>query len=169
LPITLSVLYIELAHRIGVNLVGVGLPGHFVVKHVPAKGAGEFLDVYEGGRSLTLKEARQIVRDYTGRPPTDSDFASVSKKAILVRMLHNLMGIARAENDLKAGLRYLDTILAVSPDSANEHMLRAAARYQVGNREGALQDVDWILDHHPDNIDLDRVREFRRVLERPER
>jgi len=95
IPITLSILYMELARRMGVKVVGVGLPGHFVVQHMPVKGEGQLFDIYEGGRPLTPKEARQLVRDYTDRPAQDADFAPVSKKAIIVRMLHNLMGIAR--------------------------------------------------------------------------
>jgi regulator of sirC expression with transglutaminase-like and TPR domain len=169
IPITLSILYMELARRMDVKVVGVGLPGHFVVQHVPAKGEGQLFDIYEGGRSVTLKEARQLVRDYTDRPARDADLAPVSKKAIIVRMLHNLMGIARGESDIKSALRYLDTILAIKPDASDEHMLRAAARYQVGNRDGALEDVDWILEHKPESINLERVREFRRMLERSER
>ncbi len=59
LPITLSVLYIELARRLGVRLEGVGLPGHFVVRHVPAKGEAQLIDVYEGGQPLTQGGGRQ--------------------------------------------------------------------------------------------------------------
>ena len=49
LPITLCVLYMDLARRLGVTVDGVGLPGHFVMRHVPKKGEGKFIDVYEGG------------------------------------------------------------------------------------------------------------------------
>ena len=48
LPIALSVLYMELGRRVGLNIQGVGLPGHFVVKHVPAKGAEQLIDVFDG-------------------------------------------------------------------------------------------------------------------------
>ena len=49
LPITLSVLYLHVASKLGLKAEGVGLPGHFVVRHVPAKGKAVLLDVYEGG------------------------------------------------------------------------------------------------------------------------
>src|SRR5262249_53533875 len=57
LPITLSVLYIEMARRLKVNVVGVALPGHFVVRHEPAKGVTQIIDVYDGGTFLTEAEA----------------------------------------------------------------------------------------------------------------
>src|SRR6476660_24453 len=52
LPITLSVLYIELASRLGLKVEGVGLPAHFVVRHVPADGEPRLIDVFEGAKPL---------------------------------------------------------------------------------------------------------------------
>ena len=49
LPITLSLLYIELASRLGVKIEGVGLPAHFVVRHVPKEGEPQIIDVFDGG------------------------------------------------------------------------------------------------------------------------
>jgi regulator of sirC expression with transglutaminase-like and TPR domain len=169
LPITLSVLYLELARRVGVKVVGIGLPGHFVVKHVPAKGDGQLIDVYDGGRALPEAEARQKVQAITGAPLRDADFAPVTKKAIIVRMLHNLMGLTSEDGDLKSALRYLDTILAVAPESANERAARAGLRYQTGDRPGALEDVDWLLDRRPEGVNLERVQELRRLITRSDR
>jgi regulator of sirC expression with transglutaminase-like and TPR domain len=169
LPITLAVLYIEMARRIGLKVEGVGLPGHFIVRFVPAKGAAQFLDVYEGAAPMSREEADQRIQAATGRPSKDSDLAAVSKKTIIVRMLHNLLGIARGERDSDAVLRYLDTILVVAPDSAEDRMARALLRYQTGRRPGALEDADWLLEHQPPGLDVDRLQEFRRMLERPER
>src|SRR5204862_4517779 len=57
LPITLSVLYIELAQRLGLKIEGVGLPAHFVVRHVPANGEPQLIDVFEGAKPLSRDEA----------------------------------------------------------------------------------------------------------------
>ncbi len=169
LPITLSVLYIELARRLGLKVEGVGLPGHFVVRHVPAKGEPRLIDVYEGGTPLTRAEAARKAQDITGRPLRDEHLQAIGKKAVLVRMLHNLLNVAQREKDSAAMLRYLDAILTVSPDAAQEHGLRAGLRYQQGDREGALADVDWLLEHEPDGFDLERVRQMRRVLTETEK
>src|SRR6185312_4751190 len=87
IPITLSVLYIELGRRIGVRLEGVGLPGHFVVRHLPAKGEGQLIDVYEGGQHLSREDAEKKVRDITDRRLREEDLAAVNKRSIIVRML----------------------------------------------------------------------------------
>jgi regulator of sirC expression with transglutaminase-like and TPR domain len=164
LPITLSVLYMELARRLGVNVVGINLPGHFVVKHLPAKGEGQLVDVFDNGRVLPLAEARERVRAYTEREPEAEDLAIATKKTIMTRILANLTGLAQDEGNLKGMLRYLDTILVIAPDGANERLMRAGVRFRNGDRQGALQDVDWLLDHRPQEINLERVRELRRLL-----
>src|SRR5437879_3620879 len=76
LPITLSVLYMELARRLGLRAEGVGLPGHFVVRHVPKKGGPVLIDVYEGGTVLTRDEAAAKVRDIAGQPLREEQLAA---------------------------------------------------------------------------------------------
>src|SRR5438105_1139868 len=108
LPITLSILYMELGRRLGLKVVGIGMPGHFVVKYIPVKGESQLLDVFDDARPLSEKEARQRVKEFTERPARDVDFAVVDKKAILIRILHNLLRVARDERDVQSVLRYLD-------------------------------------------------------------
>ncbi|HEV7222239.1 MAG TPA: tetratricopeptide repeat protein, partial [Pirellulales bacterium] len=166
LPITLSLIYIELARKIGLKVVGVGLPGHFVVKHVPAKGDEQLIDVFEAGAPLSREQAEAKVRGAAGRAPIDDDLKPVDGRAILVRMLHNLQGIAGRSEDVPAMLRYLDAILIVSPDSPEDRMFRAFFRYRSGLGEAALEDLNWLIEHEPEGIDLERVRELRSVIER---
>ncbi len=168
LPITLSVLYSELGRRLGVRLEGVGLPGHFVVRQVPAKGEARLIDVYEGGQTLSRDEAARKVLDITGRRLRDEHLAAIRKRAIIVRMLHNLLNVARDEKDSDGMLRYVNAIVTVDPEAAAERGLRAGLRYQAGDRPGALQDVDWLLEHQPEGLDVERVREFRRLLIQPD-
>jgi regulator of sirC expression with transglutaminase-like and TPR domain len=169
LPITLSVLYMELARRLGVSVVGVALPGHFVVRHEPAKGTGQLIDVYEGGKPLTEKDADKIVQKFTGEPLKQEQLTAVTKQAIILRMLHNLLRVAQEEHDRDGMLRYLDAIMTVDPDAHEERWARAVFRFQAGQREGALADVDWLLERNPPGVDLARVRELRRILTQPER
>jgi regulator of sirC expression with transglutaminase-like and TPR domain/S1-C subfamily serine protease len=168
LPITLALLYMELARRLGLKVEGVGLPGHFVVRHVPAKGEPRLIDVYEGGTTLSREEAAGKVEAITGRPLREAHLAAIGKKAIVVRMLHNLLNVADREKDAAGLLRYLDAIVAVDPEAAEARALRAGVLYQQGDRQAALKDVDWLLEHEPEGLDLDRVRQMRRILTRPE-
>jgi serine protease Do len=168
IPITLSVLYIEMGRRLGVRLEGVGLPGHFVVRHVPAKGEAQLIDVYEGGRRLSREDAEKKVHEITGRPLRDEELKAVDKRAILVRMLHNLLNVAEREKDQEGMLRYLNAILAVAPDAAQQRGMRAFLRHKAGDRDGALQDVDWLLEHPPEGMDVEALRQFRRLITKPE-
>ncbi|HZU36537.1 MAG TPA: tetratricopeptide repeat protein [Gemmataceae bacterium] len=164
IPITLSVLYIELARRLGLRVVGVGLPGHFVVRFMPAKGEAELIDVFEGGKTLSRAALENRVLAYTGEAVKKEQLAAASTRSIIVRMLHNLLSIARNERDTAGMLRYVDAVLAVDPEAAPEHWLRAMLLYQAGRRADALADVDWVLSHRPAGLNLGRVRELRRLL-----
>jgi regulator of sirC expression with transglutaminase-like and TPR domain len=164
LPITLSVVYLELARKIGVKVVGVGLPGHFVVRHEPDGAAAQLIDVFEGAQPLTEGDAQRLVRNATGRDPRDTDFTATPKRAIIVRMLRNLMGVA---SDAEAALRYVDAILAIVPDSAEHRWLRVQLCVQTRRREEALRDIDWLLENRPEGINLNDVDALRRILDRP--
>jgi len=162
LPITLSVVYIELGRRLGLKVEGVGLPGHFVVRHVPKKGEPQLIDVYEGGKPLSRAAAAKKIETFTDRELEDQHLAAIAPRDIIVRMLNNLLNLAQRDRDLDGTLRYLDTIIAVAPDdSGREHGLRALARFQGGDREGALKDLDWVLEKMPEGVNLDVVRGLR--------
>jgi regulator of sirC expression with transglutaminase-like and TPR domain len=152
-----------------VRLEGVGLPGHFVVRHAPAKGEPQLIDVYEGAQRMSREEAERKVQDFTDQPLKDEHFKVLSKRDIIVRMLNNLLNVAQREKDRDGMLRYLNAILAVDPESARSRGMRALLRQQAGDREGALQDVDWLLEHQPEGLDVERLQEFRRLLNRPEK
>jgi regulator of sirC expression with transglutaminase-like and TPR domain len=166
LPITLSVLYMELGKRLGLKIEGVGLPVHFVVRHVPAKGEAQLIDPYEGGKSLSREDAEKKVMELTGRKLDPGALKAVTSKAIVVRMLNNLLRLAQDERDLDGTMRYLDAIIGVDPDaSGRERVLRGLGRAQQGDKTAALADIDWVLDKMPDDVDLEAVRAVRRRID----
>lgn len=169
LPITLAVLYMELGRRIGLKLEGVPLPGHFVVRHVPAKGEPQLIDVFESGKPMSRDEAEKRVLAITGEAPRAEDLKAATRKTIAVRIVRNLMGLATRDKDGPALLRYLDVVLALTPDSAEDHWMRAVLRYQNGQRRESLADVNWLIENEPEGLDMQRVLELRRLLVRPER
>lgn len=164
LPITLSVLYLELARRLDLNVVGVGLPGHFVVKHIAPDGAEQLIDVFEDARRMTRDDAAKLVRDRADQPLTDDLLRAATRREIVTRMLRNLLGLAQRKPDRAAMLRYLETLLAVDPRLAQERGLRAIVRYETGRRDAAVADLDWFLEHEPDGIDLERIRAMRELF-----
>ncbi len=168
LPITLSIVYLELAQRLGVKVVGIGLPGHFVVAHQTAEGELRLIDVFEEAVEVSREEAERRIRTSLG-PGLETAaiaafFEPVTKRAIVLRMLQNLLSVSRS--DPAALHRYLNAMLAISPEQGQYHLMRAVVRYQLQQTDRALEDVHWILEHEPAGIDLDQVRALQAELER---
>lgn len=94
LPITLSVICIEVARRAGLPLTGVNLPGHFVCRFDDEDQVRVFLDPFDRGRLLTEDDCLELVSRITGAqlPPVEELFAPATKNRIIARMLHNLHG-----------------------------------------------------------------------------
>jgi serine protease Do len=173
LPISLAVVFMELGRRIGLDVQGVGLPGHFVVR-IPAKTTpGQLIDVFDGGRSMPLNEAHQrILSSYTQAPTGEARdtvlaefLAAAKRKDILVRMLGNLSGSARQRSDEPAIRRYADVILAVDPDNWTQRGIRIQLALRKGLYKQALADIDWLLEHQREVIDVQRLEGLRRQVQ----
>ena len=172
LPITLSVLYIEIARRIGLTVHGVGLPGHFAVRVAKADEPGQVIDVFDNARVMSSDEILKQVRQYF---PVENDerIASLTKdflkpadaRSILVRMLANLRGAVEEENDVEASLRYVTTALAIDPNDLESRARRIQLRGTTGRLAGAIEDIDWMLEKRPEGLDVGRVLQFRADLE----
>jgi regulator of sirC expression with transglutaminase-like and TPR domain len=114
LPISLSVLFLEIAARIDLPAEGISLPGHFIVA-VRGEHRRTFLDPFHGGVQLNMDELHELVHDVTGyvgsiRPEW---LAPVAGEAILARMLHNLRGayVEREDwNHARAAVEHLKTL-----------------------------------------------------------
>ena len=175
LPITLSLLYMELASRLGVKVEGVGLPGHFVVRHVPAEGQTQLIDVFEAAAPLSREDAEKQVLAATGEPATEEHFAAVTPRQLLVRMLQNLLGVAQrgpTGPDREAIQRYTSAMLVLDPSLVRERGLRAVVRWETGRRDAAVADLQTILDAKPAGIDLaelQRMQDHFRTAEPPRR
>lgn len=167
LPITLSVIFIEIAHRLGVNtVVGLPLPGHFVVQYRPEdETKRQILDPFDGGKALTRDEAEAIVMGVTGRGLQERDLEPVDKRAILVRMLRNLIGLEVDSEDAVAALPALDLLLSIAPDEAQERLQRTILRYQSRDLHGALVDAEWILEKAPAGVHLERIEALQREIQ----
>ncbi len=168
LPLTLSILYIELGQRLGMNIVGLGTPGHFLVRHEPPTGPKQIIDPFEDGIALSEDELRKRLRENQGETLRDEHLRAVGKRAIVERMLRNLLGNANRENDQPGMLHYLDAIIALAPSSVQERLMRAVLHYQTGTPQLGLRDTHWLLDNKPEGVDADRVLELHQALERAE-
>ena len=127
IPISLSVLYLEVARRVGVLAQGVNFPGHFLVR-VAIEDAWLFIDPYSRGRALTPTDLENLLRKTT--TPTailePSVIAAASKRQIVARMLVNLAGIYGRNGDLPRSLDVLERLAVLEP--ANPRIARDLAQ-----------------------------------------
>ena len=158
IPITLSLLFIELSDHLGAGLKGLGLPGHFVVFYEDG-GERKMIDPFEGGKPLSEKEADEIVRAYGGGGSA-ADYPASDKRSIIQRMVYNLKGISIDAKDYPSALRYVDLLLAISPEDAQERLSRALLNVQLGDGEAAKPDLEWLFEKKPEGIHLDRLRQL---------
>lgn len=165
LPITLSVLYMELGRRLGLDIDGVGLPGHFVVRVNSISEKGELVDVFEGGEPLSDETAKVMILTANGGRFDAEFLKSQPKREIIQRMLRNLLNLARDDEDVQAMLRYVETMIAIDEELLQERWLRAVLRYQTGRIAEAIADTDYLLEKSPEGFDLRRIHEFRNYLD----
>lgn len=171
LPITLAVVFQELARRLDIKGVeGIPLPGHFLVGHRDKKAEPPLIliDVFEGGKIISRKEAEDIAWSITRTFPNDADFKASPPRAMAVRLLRNLVGLEMSERRPSEARAYIDLILAVSPEESQERFQRALLRYQDEDISGAKEDFDWLLHRRPPGLDYDRLQHFRDRLDAEE-
>ena len=163
LPITLSVLYIEIAKRLGLNVVGVGMPRHFLSRHEPKIGSPQLVDAFDRGRLLTAEDARAKFEELSDSPWKDSFLDSITPQATLERILRNLFGSASETHEVERMLRYTDAILVISPDSGPDHMYRGILSYQSERWQQARSEVEW-LSNHDSNVSRADIEKLARAI-----
>lgn len=165
IPITLSVVYMELAKRLGLSVHGIGFPGHFIVRFDRADGQPEWIDVFERGRRLSREELARRLAETSGEILAERHLEVSPARSILSRMLNNLLAIAIREDDTPAMLRYLDAMLTVDPQSSRSRVLRMLTARRLNRLDESLADARWLLEQQPADIDLDQVRRLVAAIE----
>lgn len=146
IPITLSLIYMEVARRAGVAVHGYALPGHFIAGLSQVSGP-LYVDPFNRGEILTEEECRDLIRVHYGRTAAlDSSWkAPASKKSIIKRMLRNLKGIYRQLNQDMQSFEMLQWILTVDPDAPEELKERGLLYETMGNSTYAVRDLEHYL------------------------
>jgi regulator of sirC expression with transglutaminase-like and TPR domain len=173
IPISLSIVYMEVGRRIGLELHGVSFPGHFLVKCKLSEGT-VILDPFGGGISLSLHDLQQRLRDARGgevsRAIVAAMLVSASKKQILARMLRNLKEIYLEKRDHHQALSLMEWIIALSPADASQVRDRGLLYLQLECFRAALEDLERYLTLAPDADDAaeihHRVIDLRQTVKR---
>ena len=166
IPITLSVIYMELGRKVGLPLQGVSFPGHFLVKCAVPEGA-VVLDPYSGGISLGLPDLQKRLREVQGGEVSRAIVAellvSASNKEIIVRLLRNLKAIYLREHKLDKALPIMNWIIATMPEQTPELRDRGMIYQELECPRAALTDFETYLQLSPGSDDAGDMRE--RIIE----
>jgi regulator of sirC expression with transglutaminase-like and TPR domain len=167
IPLTLSVLYLEIGRRIGLEFEGVSFPGHFLVR-LRLRGAMLVLDPFTGGDALSEADLRErlqrvIPEGGTGgvpiaELPLDQFLEPASKRQILARLLRNLKGIYRESDRPQRLLEVLNRTLIVSPESHGSLRERGLLYQRLECYRAALKDLQDYSALEPEAPDIDDVR-----------
>jgi regulator of sirC expression with transglutaminase-like and TPR domain len=161
IPITLALLYMEVGRRAGFPLFGVGMPGHFLVKHYDISGRPILIDAFERGSVVTEEDCRKKVQTiYSGQITLQPEFLlTVTRRQMLTRMLNNLRTIYLSQRDFRRAVQMVDLILVIYPRSPEDVKQRAALRYNLDDFSGALADFEEYVKMAPDASDAEDVRQ----------
>ena len=161
IPLSLSIIYIELGRRLGLDIRGVSFPGHFLVK-VPFADGEVVLDPYNQGISLSpealLTRLNDMLDTESGTENLAPFLQAASKKDILVRMLSNLKGIYQQQGDSSRTLDIITRILLVNPAMVNEYRDRGLLLNSLECHNAALSDLQYYLSATPDGGDIIAIR-----------
>ncbi|MBA3581618.1 MAG: tetratricopeptide repeat protein [Gammaproteobacteria bacterium] len=160
IPISLSIIYMEIGKRLGLDLEGVCFPGHFLVRFNVAGGA-IVLDPFFGGMSLDETELYERLEQHVELETDESleDYlAPASNKAILVRLLRNLRVIHIQKAAAEKALHYSDWIIRLTPDNADEYLMRGKLYQQLDCYLPALKDYQHYLHMDVSDDEAERVR-----------
>ncbi|MCP3065358.1 transglutaminase-like domain-containing protein [Myxococcus sp. K38C18041901] len=157
LPITLSVVYLEVARRAGIPLYGVPFPGHFLVAH----DAGDHklvMDPFHQGDILTEHGCEELLKRVAPQLKFDrAMLAPAPVELIAYRMLSNLRRVYLGREDRERGLAVVDLLLLLAPDHPGELRTRAALLANLGAYRAALRDVERCLELSPEAPDRERL------------
>jgi regulator of sirC expression with transglutaminase-like and TPR domain len=161
IPISLSVLYIDLGRRIGLPLQGVGFPGHFLVKCAVPDGT-VVIDPFSRGVSLGLADLQGRLREVQGGEVSRAIVASLlvaaDNREIILRLLRNLKAIYLKSGNFSRALPIMDCIVATSPGQAPEFRDRGMVYQELECCRAALEDFETYLRLAPGCEDGEFIR-----------
>jgi regulator of sirC expression with transglutaminase-like and TPR domain len=165
IPISLAVVWMELAQGLGLSVWGLGFPGHFMVKvNLPM---GQAVIDPLSGKSLSREELLEMLEPYRRHGNLDDDLEAplglylqaLPPRDILARMLRNLKEIYRSEKDWVRLIAVQERLIVLMPESWVDYRDRGLAHAALGHNVQALSDLECYLVHSDDVLDMDAIVE----------
>ncbi len=162
IPITLAIIYMEVAKRVGLHLSGVGMPGHFLLKHYSGEGSEILIDCFNRGDILSRQDCQSKLDEiYSGEMQLRPEFLHpINRRQILTRMLNNLKTVYLSTRNFRKALPIADLILVIHPQSAEDVKQRALLRYSMNLHGLAAEDLDEYLKMSPKASDAEEIKQM---------
>lgn len=166
IPITLSLLYMEVCKRVGLTLDGIGLPLHFMVGYRFPQGNTLYIDVFHQGQLLSEQECRERIYQLAGgRIKFHRQwFEPISHRQFLVRMLSNLKHIYLHKEQFHYALAVCERLVLLSPELANERRDRGIVHLHLKHYGRARQDFKKYIELAPHAQDSEEIREHIKTI-----
>ncbi len=154
IPITLALVYIEVASRVGIRVDGVNFPGHFLLRFPVGPDAPDarpdnavFLDPFNQGTVLTETDCRTLLEKHAGDAVSFEPrlLRPATKQQFLVRMLVNLKQIYVRMRSFPQGRAITELLLAINPSALSELRDRGLLAYHLNDHAAALRDLESYL------------------------
>jgi regulator of sirC expression with transglutaminase-like and TPR domain len=158
IPITLSVMYIEVARRLKRPVMGVGLPGHFIVQYDDGE-YSTYLDPFHSGQVLSAEDCLRIAREHTGAEADRTALEPVGTRYIVVRMLNNLRSSYFRSKQFAKMVKVTDLLIEAFPENADYYKARGVARLRMRHFRAAREDLELYLKLSPDAPDRAQITE----------
>lgn len=167
IPISLSVLYRAVAHRLGLEMEGVNLPAHFMLR-VDRGDETIFVDPFHAGALLDRQGCERRVAELVGRPVvlSDLELAPCGLDLVVTRMLRNLKAIYLRGHDFSTVLPVQRRLAALNPDDPLEQRDLGMLCLQLDRPADAIAPLQSLLDARPEPEDADAIRAFLRAARR---
>lgn len=158
IPITLSVVYMEVARRLQRPVTGIGLPGHFIIQYNDGAFA-TYIDPFHAGKLLSTEECLQLARDHTGVEPDATVLAPVGTRYILVRILNNLRAAYFRSRQFEKLIAIADLLLEAFPRNPEYYKARGFANLKLRQFRSAQRDLELYLTYAVDAQDRTEIAE----------
>jgi regulator of sirC expression with transglutaminase-like and TPR domain len=159
IPLSLSILLMEVARAAGFDVRGIGLPGHFISR-LTFEGRTLLVDAYHGGRVITEEDCLDLVKRTTGRPSLFRRelLQGVDERGTLARMLLNLKHLYLKREDYGRALSMVERLLLIAPNDSSEIRDRGFLNAHLGRPGAAVADLECYLTIAPEAPDVESVR-----------
>ncbi len=155
LPISLSVIYMEIARRLAKPVSGIGLPGHFVVYYDDGD-FSTYIDPYNGGNLIDIAGCCELAQIDALEPGM---LEPVDRRSVVMRMINNLRNVYFSRRESAKAERVLELLITANPQSPEEHKQMGVVLLQQERMADSLQAFQRYLELWPNAPDRERVKE----------